>query len=130
MKKLFTLSLLTLCLFTACKKDKEPAPPSLKGKWTIENYVYKEYTSGSLSDTYSEPGAGGTIDFQNNGIVVITIPGVPPDSYPYTIKPDSKVDIDGDIYEIRNLSSSNVTLFMREDYAAGDYDELYINMKR
>ena len=37
--------------------------------------------------------AGGTIDFQNNGTVVITIPGDPVETYAYTIKPDSKVDI-------------------------------------
>ena len=130
MKKLLTAGLLSLFLFTACKKDTQPAPPSLKGKWTIENFVYKEYVGGALTDTYSEPGNGGTMDFQNNGNVVITIPGDPVNSAPYTIKPDSKVDIDGDIFEIRNLTTSNVTLFIREDYAPGEYDELYINLKR
>jgi len=127
---LLTASLLTLVLLTACKKDPQPAAPSLKGKWTIENFVYKEYVGGALTDTYTEPGAGGTIDFQNNGNVVSTIPGYPVATTPYTIKPDSKVEIDGDIYEIRNLTATNVTLFIREDYAPGEYDESYINLKR
>jgi hypothetical protein len=130
MKKLLTASLLTLVLFTACKKDPQPAAPSLKGKWTIENMLYKEYVGGSLDNTYTEPGAGGTIDFQNNGNVVSTIAGNPVQTSPYTIKPDSKVEIDGDIYEIRNLTSTSVTLFIREDYAPGEYDESYINLKR
>jgi len=130
MKTLLTASLLTLVLFTACKKDPQPAAPSLKGKWTIENFVYKEYVGGALTDTYTEPGAGGTIDFQNNGNVVSTIPGNPVATTPYTIKPDSRVEIDGDIYEIRNLTATNVTLFIREDYAPGEYDESYINLKR
>ena len=130
MKTLLTASLLTLVLFTACKKDTQPAAPSLKGKWTIENFVYKEYVGGALTDTYTEPGAGGTIDFQNNGNVVSTIPGNPVATTPYTIKPDSRVEIDGDIYEIRNLTATNVTLFIREDYAPGEYDESYINLNR
>ena len=130
MKKLLTASLLTLVLFTACKKDPQPAAPSLKGKWTIENMLYKEYLGGSLDNTYTEPGAGGTIDFQNNGNVVSTIAGNPVQTSPYTIKPDSKVEIDGDIYEIRNLTATSVTLFIREDYAPGEYDESYINLKR
>jgi hypothetical protein len=119
MKMLLTASLLTLVLFTACNKNPEPAAPSLKGKWTIENVLYKEYLGGTLDNTYTEPGAGGTIDFQNNGNVVSTIPGNPVETSAYTIKPDSKVEIDGDIYEIRNLTATNVTLFIREDYAPG-----------
>ena len=130
MKKLLTVSWLVLFVFTACKKDTKPAEPSLKGKWTIENFMFKEYLGGTLSNAYTEPGAGGTIDFQNNGTVVITIPGDPVETYAYTIKPDSKVDIDGDIYEVRNLTASNVTLFIREDYAVGEYDEAYVNLKR
>jgi len=130
MKKLLTASLLTLVLFTACKKNPEPAAPSLKGKWTIENVLYNEYLGGSLDNTYTEPGDGGTIDFQNNGNVVSSVPGNPVKTSPYTIKPDSKVEIDGDIYEIRNLTATNVTLFIREDYAPGEYDESYINLKR
>jgi hypothetical protein len=130
MKKLLTVSLLTLFVFTACKKDTKPATPSLKGKWTIENFVYKEYIGGALTNTYNDPGAGGTVDFQNNGNVVFTIPGNPVETSPYTIKPDSKVAIDGDIFEVRNLTTSNVTLFIREDYAPGEYDESYINLKR
>jgi hypothetical protein len=128
MKNILTISLLAVLVLTACKKDKAPAP-SLKGIWTIENFVTKEYMSGALNDTFTSPGNGGTIDFQSNGNVVITIPGSAVETYAYTIKPDSKVDIDGDIYEIRNLTASNATLFIRQDYGVGDYDEVSVNLK-
>lgn len=131
MKKLVILSLFGLVLFAACKKEKEKDnTPSLKGKWTIENYVDKIYISGTLNGTYTSQGDGATMDFQDNGHVIILVPGDTPESYTYTIKPDSKVDIDGDIYEIKNLTASTVTLLMREDYGGGDYEELYINLKR
>jgi len=129
-KQLLTISLFTLVVLTACKKDKGSASPSLKGLWTIENYVTKEYMSGVLTNTYTDQGAGATIDFQNDGNVVVSLPGSTPQTHPYTITADSKVEFDGDIYEIRNLTSSNVTLFIRYDYGAGDYDEESINLKR
>jgi hypothetical protein len=129
MKKILTITLLTLWVLSACKKDKEPAP-SLKGLWTIQNIVTKEYMSGALNDTYTLDGAGRTMDFQSNGNVIITVPGSPAETYSYTVKPDSKVDIDGDIYEVRNLTALNVTLFLREDYASGEYDEVSVNLKR
>jgi hypothetical protein len=131
MKKLCILSLFTLFVVAACNKNKDESnAPSLAGKWTVENNVYKEYTGGSLSKTYTAPGAGAVMDFQDNGHVVITYPGYPIESLSYAIKHDSKVDIDGDIFEIRDLTASKVSLFLRQDYAPGDYDELYINLKR
>lgn len=129
MKKLSILSLIILFVFTACKKDKNETP-SLQGKWTVENNVYKEYSGGSLSNTYTDPGAGTTMDFQNNGQMVITYPDKHTDVLSYTLQPNSKVNIDGDIFEIRSLTSSNVTLFLRQDYGLGNYDEVYMNLKR
>ena len=130
MKKLTILSLLTLFIFVACKKDPETEPVSLKGKWQVENSVYKEYVGGALTSTFTEPGAGSTMDFQDNGHVVIKYPDNSVESMLYSIKPDSKVDIDGDVFEVRNLTASAVTLLLREDYSPGEYDEVYINLKR
>jgi hypothetical protein len=130
MKKLSILSLVIFFAFTACNKEKDDVPLSLKGIWTVENSTIKEYINNTLDNTHIEPGNGATMDFQNNGHVVITYPGNSVESLNYEIKPDSKVEIDGDIFEIRNLTASNVTLFFREDYAPGEYDEVYINLKR
>ena len=123
------LSLIVLILLSACKKKNEDVVISLKGKWTAENMTYKYYDNNVLISTYSDPATGTTLDFQDNGILVITDPsGI--ESFPYSIKPGSKVEFDGGIYEIRNLTGTTVTLFVREDIPPGLYLELYINLKR
>lgn len=129
MKKTFVLSLVIMILLAACKKDPKEEI-SLVNKWTIDNSVGKEYLNGVLINTTTAPGGGTTIDFQSNGNVLIGHWGSPIESFPYILKPDSKVEFDGDIYEIRNLAASTVTLFLREDFGGGDYDELFINLKK
>jgi hypothetical protein len=66
------------------------------------------------------PGNGATFNFQDNGTVVISHDGVI-ESQPFTIQSDSNVDIAGDSYEIRNLTASSVTLFLRDIYAPGEF---------
>ena len=127
MKKLSAFGLVLMIFLAACKKDKEEI--SLKGKWNLENYITKEYDNGVLTDTETISGSGTTIDFQNNGNVVSTESGNV-SSVPYTIKPNSKVEVGGETYEIRNLTASSVTLFIREDVAPDNYIELFINLKR
>jgi hypothetical protein len=126
MKKQLVLSLIIMFLITACKKDKEV---SLTGKWNLETVITKEYQSAVLINTNTEPGDGYKYDFQNNGNLLISgfLAGT---TVPYTIISNSKVEIDGDIFEIRNLTGSNVTLFIREDFGSGDYQELFLNLKR
>jgi hypothetical protein len=128
MKKLLALSFIGMALFTACKKD--PAvEPSLIGKWNVETVVTKEYQNSVIVNTNTEQGNGFKYDFQTNGSLLISsfLNGT---TLPYTIMPNSKVDIDGDIFEIRNLAASQVTLFIHQDYSPGEYDELFINLKR
>jgi hypothetical protein len=128
MKKTLVFSLIVMTLLVACKKDKEEA--SLQSKWTIDNFIGKEYLNGALANTTTIPGGGTTLDFQSNGNVIIATPGSPVESFPYTLQSGSRVEFAGDIYEIRDLTGSGVTLFIREDYAPGDYDETFINLKK
>ena len=128
MKKLLAISFIGIALFTTCKKD--PAvEPSLTGKWNVETIVTKEYQNSAIVNTNTEQGNGFKYDFQTNGSLLISsfLNG---STHPYSILPNSKVEIDGDIFEIRNLTASQVTLFIHEDYAPGEYDELFINLKR
>ena len=127
MKKITTLSLISMILLIACRKDKDEV--SLKGKWTLESVITKQYRNGSLVNTNTEPGNGYKYDFQDNGNLVITgfLAG---STASYSILTNSKVKIDGDVFEIRNLAASNVTLFIRVDYTPDQYDELYVNLKR
>lgn len=130
MKKIILLSMMTMALLAGCKKDKPENEVSLKGKWIVESTTIKEYLNGRLEDTFTEPGDGTTIDFQENGQAVLTVPGAGVESLPYTIKPDSKLEMDGDLYEIRELTRTTVKLFTRYDYATGEYDEVLISLKR
>jgi hypothetical protein len=121
MKKTLVLSLIVMILLAACKKDKQEI--SLKGKWNLETVITKEYRNGVFIDTNTEPGDGYKYDFQNNGNLLISgfLTGT---TVSYTIMPNSTVQIDGDIFEIRNLTRSQATLFIRVDYVPGEYDEL------
>lgn len=125
MKKYLLFCLSCLLFLIACKKEEQEI--SLKGKWFLENIVTKEYENGALMNTYTDPGNGDKYDFQDNGILHITTPLG--SDHPYSILPGSKVVIDGDQFEIRNLSRTHVTLYIREDYGT-DHQELFINLKR
>ena len=132
MKKYILFGLILTGLFFACSKDDDnnsPAP-SLTGKWNVENILVMSYENGALQNTNTTPGNGATFDFQTNNNLVISMPGFPVENYTYAIQPGNKVVFDGETFEIRNLTSTSVTLFIREDYAPGEYDELYINLKR
>ena len=136
MKKYILISLILaaiISVFSACSKDDndDNSPViSLTGKWNVENYVIKSYENGVLQNTNTTPGNGTTFDFQTNNNLVITMPGLPVENYTYAIQPGNKVVFDGETFEIRNLTSTSVTLYIREDYAQGEYDELFINLKR
>lgn len=125
MKKLLLFCLPLLLLSIACNKDEGEV--TLKGKWFVENMITKEYENGVLRGTYTDPGNGAKYDFQDNGILLIMNPFG--SDHPYSILPGSKVVIDGDQFEIRDLSRTHVTLYIREDYG-NDYQELFINLKR
>ena len=126
MKKALALSMIVMILLVACKKDKEEI--TIKGKWNLENVITKEYQNGVFMNTNTEPGDGYKYDFQNDGNLLITgfLVG---STVPYTIISNSKVEIDGDIFEIRNLNGSQVTLFIRTNYT-NQYQEMFINLKR
>jgi hypothetical protein len=126
MKKLFYLLIIAATL-ASCKKDKDP---SLEGKWSIATVTITEYANGVPTSTDTHSGDGRTIDFQSNGNAVASYNGTT-DTYPYTMKPDNKVEFDGDIYEIRNLENNSVTLYTRDNWGAPTYyDDILIQMTR
>lgn len=127
MKKFAFICFAAIISLVACKKEEQTI--SLKGKWNVESIVTKEYYNNALSNTNTEPGGGYKYDFRDNGDLVIT-GGIFSASHPYTILSDTKVNIDGDVFEIRNLTKSNVTLFIHIDYSPGEYDDLFINLNR
>ena len=129
MKKLLAISLMGMFVFTACHKKDPVAEPSLTGKWNVGTVVTKEYQNAVLMNTSTEQGNGYKYDFQTSGSLVISNV-ITATTLPYSIMPNSKVQIDGEIFEIRNLTASQVTLYFRQDYAPGEYDDLFINLNR
>jgi hypothetical protein len=129
MKKTLVLSLIVMILLAACKKDHEKPPISLKGKWNVESTTTKKFENAIIVNTVVIPGNGATFNFQDNGTVVLSHDGVI-ESQPFTIQSDSNVDIAGYSYEIRNLTASSVTLFLRDIYASGEFVEFVEDLKR
>jgi hypothetical protein len=125
MKQALLLILFSATLF-ACKKDEDP---TLEGKWTLDNITVKEYMNNTLVSTNTDPGTGETIEFTSTGNVIITEPGSSPFTTTYTISGDN-VTFDGDTYAIQNLGDNNVTLYYRDTYNPGEYDDIFINLKR
>ena len=101
---------------------------SLIGKWNVESTKIKSYQNSQLVEDVSLPG-GAIFDFQSNGNVVMTHDGVI-ESHPYTIFPDSTVQIEEDVLEIRNLTDSSVTLYQRADYSPDEYAEYILSLKK
>jgi len=131
MKHVIVSLLAFVILFSSCDKKDKPEPTvSLAGKWKLESTVYKEYVNNALQSTTTAPADGTTFDFQSNGNVVITHPGNVIESFTYTILPNSKVKIEDDTFDIKNLLAATVSLYIRQDYAAGEYDEVMVNLKR
>lgn len=128
MKKATFIFFVAMLSLAACKKDK--AEPTLQGKWTLDNILVKEYMNGTVVNTMTEPGNGTTWDFQSNGHVVMTEPGSSPETHNYSVQPNSQVNIDGFIFEIRNLNAASVTLYIRHDGSQGEYTEASNNLKR
>ena len=119
--------------FVGCNKNDNNAGgnnSALKGLWNVDSRVSKEYANGSLTNTTTEPGNGSTWDFQDGGILIIARPGGNPETHGYVIQQDNKVNIDGYVVDILNLTATTVTLYLRRDFAAGEYDEVFTNLKR
>lgn len=131
MKPITILTLAATIILTSCKKEsaKEEPAPSLKGKWNLESTIVKSYENSALVNTTTLAGNGATFDFQTSGNVVMSHDGVI-ESHQYTITADSKVDIEGYMYEIRNLTAHSVTLFLRDEYSPGNYAEIEQTFKR
>ena len=112
MKKLLLFAmLLSTVVMTSCSKDSANptlvgnANPTLVGKWQLVSYDYKIGTiSAPINIT-----AADYVEFKTNGTVLTSISGESK-SVPYSIN-GSNVTIDGELYSITTLTSSNATLY-------------------
>jgi hypothetical protein len=128
MRLLATILLSTLFLI-ACKKDK-PDEPSIEGRWNAVDFTVYEYENGLLTESDTTSVLGTTFDFQSNGTVVVSDPASGTESLAYSILPDSKIMIDGDVAVIQNLTETSVTLYFRDEYGVDFYGEVFLRLKR
>lgn len=132
-KLLLCAVILALGIFSCGKNDDSPV--SIVGKWNIVRSVDIE-TSSSIRDTITTIYKQGSyIDFQKNGKVSLNLiddSGTTfTDTATYTVVPNGVnilVDNDTEFYEIKKLTSSELTLYLKDDFnnGAGDLQETYI----
>jgi hypothetical protein len=125
--------ILALGIFSCGKNDDSPL--SIVGKWNIVRSVDIE-TSSSIRDTITTIYKQGSyIDFQKNGTVSLNLiddSGTTfTDTATYTVVPNGVnilVDNDTEFYEIKKLTSSELTIYLKDDFnnGAGDLQETYI----
>ncbi|MBD0331110.1 MAG: hypothetical protein ICV66_00485 [Chitinophagaceae bacterium] len=126
MKTLLILFFVAGVIFSACKKEETA---SLVGKWSLDSLVQKTYVNNQLDGSYTENGDGITFDFQTTGNLVISYIGSSSDTVSYSIR-GSNVEFNGGIYEIHGLTSTNVTLYNKEDSGGGTYNEAFFYLER
>lgn len=122
MKKLLFIALAIMVLaLNACKKD--AAAPTLVGKWKIATVILK---AGTTSTTYTGT-ATDYADFKVTGKVELSLMDKLTET-PYTIVANT-VTIDGQIFEIRNLSGSNASLYYSTVVDGAKFEET-INLSK
>ncbi len=121
------LGVVIMILLAGCKKQDEAI--SLQGKWVVENSITKYYQKGNLVNTVNETFTGLKWEFNSDGNLIRRA-GLSADSTPYSITSDSKVNIGGEIFEIRDLTRSAVTLVNKAGNTPGTYTEVSLNLKR
>lgn len=131
-KLLLCAVILALGIFSCGKNDDSPV--SIVGKWNIVRSVDIE-TSSSIRDTITTIYKQGSyIDFQKNGTVSLNLiddSGTTfTDTATYTVVPNGVnilVDNDTEFYEIKKLTSSELTLYIKDyDNGAGELSETFI----
>ena len=130
MRKIILYGLVLLTAVAACKKDEEEEAPAIQGRWSIENYIEREFDNGQWVTDDTIPGfTTDFVEFQSNGKVIASVFGMR-DTSDYRVIPGNKLIMDGDTVEMRNLSSAKVTLYSKEVFSATNYSEVFINLKK
>jgi len=132
-RTLLFAAVISLITVVACKKDSTVnSTPTLKGVWSLDSIVTKDYLNNVLQYSNSQSGDGAKLDFQDNGNLVVTnangVPGAT-QTMTYSIA-GSYVSFFGGNYEIRDLNASTVSLIRRDPTSAVEYEDVYLKLKR
>lgn len=132
MKKLFFFAVIATLVIGAssCKKDKtETTAEKIQHKWTLVSIV-DNYHDSTGDDITTTPGsASDYISFNSDGTVTTFISGTS-ESGTYTITSDTEISIEGDVYTIKKITSSEFILYVKDVVSSTEYEEITINLKR
>lgn len=118
---LSTIILLLTVTVISCKKENTI---SLVGVWKVKTIVEKQ--NGVTTWTYNGVSAD-YVNFKTNGFAEVRIDGSSED-VPYTVV-GNIVKIDGDDWNIQNLTKSSVTLAFVDTSGNSRYESIY-NLER
>ena len=132
MKRIFLFTLLTITLFTACKKDKDNKPAQttlqkIQHKWNFISSIDYNYvgmtTNLSSIDTLAIGMPGEYIDFRIDNKVYSFITGTY-DTASYSVLDDARISVDTDTLFISTLNDNAFTLIFSERINAPYYDNV------
>ena len=133
MKKIFTAVFATATLLvvtTSCKKDKPlTTTQKIQNKWSIENLYYNDFYSGVNHINTNSGLTGDYADFRVDSKVYSNINGTK-DTMVYQINSDTKITIDGSVFDIQKLTESSFVIYTKEFYTSTDFDESKLSLKR
>jgi hypothetical protein len=138
MKKRTVLSLVALsALVYSCKKDDDKSnAEKIVGKWNKVSTYYNNHVSGhDLRDTTTYSTGEYTWEFKNDGTAVETATWGT-DNSTYTVTGSLLIlhyngNSDNDTFTIKNLTGSDMSLYMKDPYAnSSDFEESTDNWKK
>ena len=124
------LAILTVTIFlsTSCKKESTPAPKTTQekivGKWQLKSSEFNHFYSGLPHIVTITGTTADYADFRNDNKVYSYINGTY-DTASYGIVTFSKIWIDASnhIFDIQILTDTDLKIYNKESYPAGEYDE-------
>ena len=120
----------------SCKKESStPTPKSaqekLSGKWKLQSSVFNDFYSGtSHTSTYTGTAAD-YADFRNDGKVYSFVNNNY-DTSAFGLISATKMYIDtfSNAFDIQTLTETNLKIYRKEIFTAGDYSESTVNFTR
>jgi hypothetical protein len=135
MKKLITTLLAAsflLIAIPACKKDpvaEKTQKERITGKWMFETVTGNDHYSGTDHPTYAVGGSSDYMDFRSDGMVLTSFSGNT-DNVAYSFPSETVIIIDGDAFDIKTFTQNQFTMYRKQNYGGGDYDEVTVTLKR
>jgi hypothetical protein len=131
MKKLTFVLIASIALFTACKKKdvEKTTAEKVIGNWKVNSITSKQVFNGNTTNYPYTGIATDFMDFRADGKIYWNLGGTK-DTSAYTIISESKLQFDGDEFDIKVLTDKQMSLFNKttEPNNPADYYETTFNL--